>query len=79
MWLMASILFGVRPISKTVSGSICKCLARGNPLTALLSRIKIPSCDFPIPISLSEHNIPSEISPLILPFLILNPSSSSEG
>ena len=41
------------------------------------SKTKIPSCPLPNPISSSAQIIPSETSPLIFPFLILNGSPSS--
>ena len=69
-WLMASALFGVKPISKTWSFSILKIVEHKVPGIKSLFRTIIPSWFFPSPISSSAQIIPWLSSPRILPFFI---------
>ena len=61
--------FGVISNSKTVS-LIPKYSFIGTPTGVSSGKIMIPEESFPIFNSSSEHNIPFDSTPLILPFLI---------
>ncbi len=71
-WLIASALFGVRPISKIQSVSTLKISDRGEPASYLSSRIIIPSSYSPRLSSSWPQIIPLLISPRILLFFILS-------
>ncbi len=74
---IASVLFGVRPISNTKSLSILNTSAHGVPGLSDASSTMIPSWSFPRPSSSSAQIIPKLTSPRILPFFIF--SSSPPG
>ncbi len=60
IWLVASALFGVNPISKITSVSTPKKSLASLPIDASPFSTIIPSCDVPNPISSSAQIIPSE-------------------
>ncbi len=76
-WLIASDLFGVRPISKISSISILKTSAAEAPTFTSSFKTIIPSWLEPRPNSSSAQIIPWLSSPLIFPFFILKLSPLS--